>query len=420
MTNETAAVEERTRAAVEAIDSALLVGLAVELGAIPSPLGAEEDAARCYQGQMERVGLRSRLQPISRGRANALARLEGRGGGPSIMLNGHLETHSEQSASSTFVPVEEIDGRLRGTGIWNMKGSLAAYLTAASALRESGPPLSGDVLIAGVAGAWDETIVPTRLKGRPSLGYGFGTRFLIDRGSVADFGIVGEPTSFRLLSKHLGQCHLRVDITREREPAPSGTLTDFAFEFPFPSDRDTVEHGARMVLALSEWSRRYREGNAVDGYRPWVAITSIEGGAPGTLTEARQTSINLVVSLWPGAQMSSRIDELRAILRAVDKDHDGLRSCIETTWYSPGPFVDDSSRIVRALQNSHDATFGEPLAEMVAGWYSDASPMVRAGIATVNYGPSGVVDEHGESVAIADLLQCVGVYVRTIIQICGA
>ena len=111
-----------------------------------------------------------------------LGRLAGSGGGRSLMLNGHSDTVDAPGMAEPFSG-DIRDGKVYGRGSFDMKGSVAACMTAAKALADSGMRLRGDVLVAAVA---DEE-------------YGsLGTRDLIERVRV-DGAIVTEPTATRSL-----------------------------------------------------------------------------------------------------------------------------------------------------------------------------------------------------------------------------
>ena len=78
------------------------------------------------------AGLKARIQKVGRRRANAVGVLRGRGGGRSLMLNGHLDTVGVVGMEDPFGARVEGD-RLYGRGAEDMKGGIAAALVAAAA-----------------------------------------------------------------------------------------------------------------------------------------------------------------------------------------------------------------------------------------------------------------------------------------------
>ncbi len=85
------------------------------------------------------------------GRPQLIATMRGRGGGRSLVFNGHIDVVSaaprERWTSDPFV-AEVRDGKLYGRGACDMKGGIAAMVLAAEVLAELGLPLRGDLLIA--------------------------------------------------------------------------------------------------------------------------------------------------------------------------------------------------------------------------------------------------------------------------------
>ena len=78
--------------AIDQIDRSRLVQLTVDLTNIPSPTGYEGDMARAVREVLAGAGFDATLQPIGDERYNAIGRLQGQGGGKSLMFNGHLDT----------------------------------------------------------------------------------------------------------------------------------------------------------------------------------------------------------------------------------------------------------------------------------------------------------------------------------------
>ncbi|MGH2916845.1 MAG: M20 family metallopeptidase, partial [Solirubrobacteraceae bacterium] len=120
------------------------------------------------------------------GRPQLIATIAGAGGGPSMLLNGHIDVVSgeprERWTSDPFTP-EVRDGLLYGRGACDMKGGVAAMTFAAEALAASGLRLAGDLVVA------------TNTDEESS---GAGASALVAHGLRADAGVVTEPTDFRV------------------------------------------------------------------------------------------------------------------------------------------------------------------------------------------------------------------------------
>ena len=96
------------------------------------------DAARMTRAEST---LRVDGSEIVPGRPNVVARVNGTGGGRTLMLNAHMDTVVLGGPLASLDPVE-MDGRLYGRGSFDMKGSLAAaMLTAADYRNQPGSDL---------------------------------------------------------------------------------------------------------------------------------------------------------------------------------------------------------------------------------------------------------------------------------------
>ena len=118
------------------------------------------------------------------GRPQLVARLRGAGGGPSLLLNGHVDAVAtgppELWTSGPFRP-EVRDGKLYGRGSCDMKGGLTTLAFALEALRRAGVRLRGDVVFCSNT---DEE------------SSGVGGWAAVRHGVRADAGICAEPTGF--------------------------------------------------------------------------------------------------------------------------------------------------------------------------------------------------------------------------------
>jgi acetylornithine deacetylase len=118
------------------------------------------------------------------GRPQLIASLKGSGGGPSLVLNGHIDVVSAEPldrwTSDPFVASIR-EGLLYGRGACDMKGGIAAMVFAVEALASNGVVLDGDLLVA------------TNTDEESS---GAGGTALVEHGLRADAGIVTEPTGF--------------------------------------------------------------------------------------------------------------------------------------------------------------------------------------------------------------------------------
>jgi acetylornithine deacetylase len=402
------------------IDRDRLVDTASRLIAIPSFTGDEQAMAEHMRDTLAELGLRVQWQQVEDGRANVLGVLAGAGGGPSLMFNGHMDTsYSGKEPWLAHVPgfqpqpfVKE--GRLYGLGISNMKGALACYVEAVTALRDAGVRLRGDVLIAAVCGEIEKTQYGDA-QGAQYRGYAAGSRYLVSHGGVADMCLLGEPTEGKVVLGHYGALWLRIRT--------HGDFIHTAFS-EGRRDRNSILRMREVLDAVLEWIPTW-EDDPANGYRGAKAIVNvgaIEGGFGWRVSRTpHHTDLFLDVRVPPTKPMGVARREVLEMVRGLAErfpDH-GVEGEVYVT--APGAEIDEGHELVAAIDAAHEQVFGETPARDVTRWFSDASALTRYGIPTVNYGTStGLMDvELGENLEIEGLVKMAQTYALVAQRICA-
>ena len=131
-----------------AVDGEWVAARTRELVEIFSVTMAEAEVCKAYEQMMRGIGLEVDVREVSPGRNNLYARIAGRGQGPALMLNGHLDTIPVGNCPACYREGDRIYGR----GSTDMKGGMAAALGAVKALVENGVELQGDLWLTAVVG----------------------------------------------------------------------------------------------------------------------------------------------------------------------------------------------------------------------------------------------------------------------------
>jgi acetylornithine deacetylase/succinyl-diaminopimelate desuccinylase-like protein len=118
-----------------------------------NPPGNELAAARFLQRVLERDGIGSEIIESAPGRANLMARLEGRERGNALMLMHHLDVVPASADEWSVPPLSGTlkDGYVWGRGSLDDKGGGVAELVTLLLLRRLNIPLQHDVVLLGVA-----------------------------------------------------------------------------------------------------------------------------------------------------------------------------------------------------------------------------------------------------------------------------
>ena len=116
-----------------------------------NPPGNEKAAAMYFKELLEPAGFSCTVQDLGDGRANFVAEL-GRGGGPELIFNGHLDVVPAAGRWETN-PFElaGMGDKVYGRGVCDMKGGLAAMCRAALSVAEEGGPERGMLKLLFVA-----------------------------------------------------------------------------------------------------------------------------------------------------------------------------------------------------------------------------------------------------------------------------
>jgi acetylornithine deacetylase/succinyl-diaminopimelate desuccinylase-like protein len=131
------------------------VGLLQELLRLNTvnPPGNETIAAELLRAYLEDSGVACELHALEPERANLVARIPGRGDGPSLLLLSHTDTVVAEPAEWSVDPWsgELRDGCVWGRGALDMKGHVAAAATAIATLAREGFEPAGDLVFAATA-----------------------------------------------------------------------------------------------------------------------------------------------------------------------------------------------------------------------------------------------------------------------------
>ncbi|HEV3096640.1 MAG TPA: ArgE/DapE family deacylase [Candidatus Dormibacteraeota bacterium] len=208
--------EPAVRKTVEALDLDGCVRLAQDLIRVPSVTGDERAAQDLVALMLEEAGLEvdrfdadvSRLKAhprfpgmeVPRTEAVLVAGILGQKGERSLILNGHVDVvppgdRQAWHASPWSAHIQA--GRLYGRGACDMKSGVAVAIAAAAALKKSGLPLRGRLMVQSVVGEEDG---------------GIGSFAMADRGYRADAAYVLEPTRLRVIPAQAGALTFRLRI----------------------------------------------------------------------------------------------------------------------------------------------------------------------------------------------------------------
>jgi acetylornithine deacetylase/succinyl-diaminopimelate desuccinylase-like protein len=114
-----------------------------------NPPGHERECVEWIDGVLRDGGYETKILAKDPERPNLLARLEGRGEVPPLLLYGHIDVVTVQGQNWQHLPFEgkNVDGWVWGRGALDMKGGVAMMLSAFLRAKAEGLTPPGDVLL---------------------------------------------------------------------------------------------------------------------------------------------------------------------------------------------------------------------------------------------------------------------------------
>ena len=340
----------------------------------------EREVATLVAEWLDSWGLDTRITEISPNRFNVIAKLDGEG--PTLLLNGHLDT---VGVGGMIVPPFDAKiegGRIWGRGSCDMKAGLAAILATTKRLVEEGP--RPNLIVAMTA---DEE--------HASL----GMYALVDSFPSADFAIVTEPTCLAVMPAHKGFLWVRAVFEGR---AAHGSRPDLGI--------DAIRHAALYVSALDDYGDQLTSRPA----HPLLKHGSVHAGTiqGGSAASVYPDVCEIVLErrTMPGERPEKVLQEFQRILDELSEREEHLSASLEQMLERPGTEVPEDSGLVQGLLEAGQKHGIPPVVEGMTAWV-DAALLNEIGIPAVCYGPGDIAQAHSadEWVELAQIEKCADV-----------
>ena len=359
------------------IDREELVRLTRELVRIPSvyrpeqPDGNEARVARFVADYLERAGFEVRVEEVAPGRPNVWAVWEGDRPGKTLLFEAHTDVVTEGSAEDWDHPpfgAERDGGHIYGRGACDTKGNLAAAVVAVSAIRDSGVPLPGRLILCHPV---DEEGMMAGIKAFIENGHAEGV----------DAAVICEPEENQLCIRQKGA--LRVEITVRGRMA-HGAMPE--------SGVNPVTRAARFVVAVEELERAEVERHGEDPFlgSPSLTPTILMGpdcGEPQINVIPASAYVALDIRTVPAQsheELVSRLKDIIARLASEDPDFDATLEVMEER---PPTETPKDEPLVGAMAKAYEHLTGEePIYNGVPGATDGTFLHALAGIPIVTTG----------------------------------
>jgi acetylornithine deacetylase len=358
---------------------------------VPGAAG-ESEIAELVAADMRRSDLDVSIETVAPGRPNVVGVLEGRAKGRTLMFCGHTDTVGVAGMSDPFTPIER-DGRLYGRGAQDMKGGVAAMMTAATTIARDGGLPSGRLIVAAVVDEEHSSI---------------GADALV-RNWKADAAIVTEPTDLAIAVGHKGFAWVEVEVEGK---AAHGSR---------PADgQDAILRLGRVLARLEALDQLLQSRPP----HPLVGTGSlhasfINGGRELSSYPDRAT-LQMERRILPSEPELTAIKEVREILDALAREDATFRATATELLSRPAYEVPRDHELPRMLAAALTLVGGQPQVTGASFW-TDAAVLGHAGIPSILFGPGGAgLHSTEEYVHMADVIVCRDALVQLARMFCGS
>jgi acetylornithine deacetylase/succinyl-diaminopimelate desuccinylase-like protein len=412
-------------AIVKAIDEqkSALLDLCLQLGNTPSFHAQERKLGEAVLAWLGAAGIKGELQFITNESVNAVATLRGSGEGKSLIWNAHMDTgpalgpdatDDEKKLETAWVTGDMLFGK----GMINDKAQLCAFMIAMRALKQSGIKLKGDLTLTAVA---FETGAPSvgEQQGINFPGEGFGSKWVVDRGVVADYALVGETSGFGIVRAECGAGWYKIRVKGREVYTPRLERGKSLQENP-----SAFIKAVPVISAIEEWAIAYerRETMKFAGGTiiPKAQIVEVRGG--GWVDRPHPfCDIFVDVRIVPGKNPNEVKKSIESALMPL-----GLDCEVSLFQYSRGYIAKDAEPLIGSIIEAHRFIFNteppEPPSAETSMW-RDLNVFNEVGIPSVCYGPprqrETLSGAGNRAMKIDDLVQATKVYALTALILCG-
>ena len=338
----------------------------------------EREIADLIAAEMRRGGLDVSIETVTHGRPNVVGVLESATSGRTLMFCGHTDTVGVTGMIDPFTPVER-DGRLYGRGAQDMKGGVAAMISAATSIAQRGDLSSGRLVVACVVDEEHSSI---------------GADALV-KSWRADAAIVTEPTDLQIAVGHKGFAW--VSLVVEGKAAHGSRPAD---------GQDAILRLGRVLVRLEALDRALQARPP----HPLVGTGSlhasiIEGGHELSSYPDR-ASLQMERRTLPNEDEASALHEVQQILDALAVEDGTFRAEATAVFSRPAYEIAADHELPGMLSAALAHAGGQPRVTGASFW-TDAAVLGHAGIPSILFGPGGAgLHSTEEYVNVAEVLVC--------------
>jgi acetylornithine deacetylase len=334
--------------------------------AVPEAVALEHRVTAYLEDFFRGLGARYERQPVAPGRENILAFYDAPGATRTLMLEAHQDTVPTDHMSIDPFAARIEGGKLYGRGACDIKGGMAAMLTAFARVVRERP--------AGVANVVIACSVDEEFTFR-------GVQRMVQSGLKVDGAVVAEPTQLDVVTAHKGavRWHLHTTGRSCHSSSPEQGV-------------NAIYRMGKLLGAVERYADELRRSRNDPVLGPPTMSVGVIAGGTSVNTVPERCRIEIDRRLLPGEDPRRAPEDLRAFLERQPGIDFPIQSdppwLVKTALGSAGSedLVARLGKAIDAVRGSH-RVLGVP-------YGTDASTLADAGIPAVVFGPGDIAQAH--------------------------
>tara|TARA_R110001592_G_scaffold290962_1_gene560148 strand:- start:7626 stop:8924 length:1299 start_codon:yes stop_codon:yes gene_type:complete len=381
------------------------------------PAGEEEAIALLVAGKLEVMGMTVEKYESMPHRPNVVGRLPGPEGGPSLMINDHLDTYPavepekwDMCGGDPFRATRHGDW-LYARGTSDTRANMAAALVAVKAIIDEGVKLNGDLICCFTV---DEE------KDGPH-----GSIYMCrEVGLRADYSITAEPTAWGGDSPDWG---MNISVANSGHCLIEIALQGVKSHIWRPDTGvNAISLAADIIPHLNTMPFTHEQAELMGNTPPCLSVVRIQGGLPGEMQFSPDDCLLTVavVGIVPGMTLDSILADIETVVAGVIG---GRNSVSFSARQVPGSLFVEATEAVGAdeqpcvsIRRSYRRLMGDEPRINRKNAFNDTIRFREAGMNAVTFGPG----EDGwapvnECISVPKSVTAAKIYALTIMDILG-
>lgn len=359
-----------------------------------NPPGNEIRLCEKIKDILDMAGIECTVHSSRDGRVNLVSSISGNHAGENIVLSGHMDTVPIGDQPWKYPPFDAVieDGRMYGRGTADMKSGLIALLYAFLSIKNvPSDQLKGTVWFAASFG--EETGSE-------------GAQEMVLKGQLPRFHsmIIAEPTDNHIVIAHKGVLWLQIESFGKTAHAsmPAHGVNALENLHALHSELKTISFGHEKHTLLSPAT---------------LSVTTLQAGKNINVIPDYAV-MGVDIRTLPQHDHGLLVSEIEAIAKNIEASSPDAMFRVTPVLNLRALSTMSSSPLVEAAQHVlHDCQLDTDL--YGADYFTDASVFLTHGDNIIIMGPGSAKQAHqtDEYVEIADYLQAIEIYKKTILQL---